>query len=94
MDFEALGTCLTTPACVVSVVNALVDPFAREPRATGRSMSSRPSLVSAMFETSVLMGASASTFTLTVSVCVATFRLPSMRTVCLEVSTRFGNWAF
>ena len=53
----------STPGWVVRVVKALVEPVAREPMATGRSFSSLPSLVSAMLETSVLMGASAASET-------------------------------
>ena len=57
---------ISTPGCVVSVLNALVEPAAREPSATGRSISSRPSFVSAILETSVAMGATASTLTSTI----------------------------
>jgi hypothetical protein len=53
----ALSVC--PPACVVSVEIALVDPSPREPIATGRSSNSRPVLVSAMLETSVVITASA-----------------------------------
>ena len=57
---------ISTPGCVVSVLNALVEPDAREPSAIGRSMSSRPSFVSAILETSVAMGATAAVLTSTV----------------------------
>src|SRR6266852_2027433 len=81
-------TTLTTQPGLESVLDALVVPDAREPSATGRSINSRPSLVSAIFETSVLMGASACTFTSTVCACEANTIAPSIRTVCLDRSWR------
>lgn len=52
--FPALSVC--TPACVVRVDIALVDPSPRELIPMGRSFSSRPLFVSAMLETSVVIG--------------------------------------
>src|SRR5215472_4864093 len=54
---------ISTPACVVRVVIGLVEPRARDAMATGRSTNSRPCLVSAMFETSVLIGGSLAALT-------------------------------
>ena len=71
-----------TPGCEVSVESGLVDPAERAVTAIGRSTSSRPVFVSAIFETSVLMTGAASAVTLTVSACVATVIWPSIRMVC------------
>ena len=56
-----------TPGCEVRVDSGLVEPVDLAVTAIGRSTSSRPVFVSAMFETSVLMTGAASAVTLTVS---------------------------
>ena len=61
-----------TPGCEVRVESGLVDPLDRAVTEIGRSTSSRPVFVSAIFETSVLMTGAASAVTLTVSTWLAT----------------------
>ena len=79
---------ISTPGCVVSVVNALVDPAARDVIATGKSFNSRPNFDSAMLDPSVLIGASLATLTFTVLACVETTNAPFTRMVCRASSSR------
>jgi hypothetical protein len=76
-----------TPGWVVNVEMTLVEPEALEESPTGRSTSSRADLVSAIFETSVLMGASVAATTFTVSVCEESANCASTRATCRAVRT-------
>ena len=67
-----------TPGCVIKVVIGLVEPPAREAIATGRSISSRPTLVSAILDTSVWTVVSVAV-TVTDSACAAIVKLLSTR---------------